>query len=326
MPASVEITGDLVISGTVDGVDIATEIGTLQADVITAQAAADLSVQVGDNVSDLVNDAGYEANAALASQAEAEAGTENTKTMTALRVAQAIAVLAAGLQNKYDGLAPPVSTNDDSEGFAVGSFWIDLTNDEAYRCVDATTNLAVWVKTTLQTSDLAAIALSGDSDDLIEGAVNLLLTVAERAKLAGIEAGATGDMTGTEIKAAYEAEADTNAFTDVHKARVDDLIGQTTGIVAFAGGGQASATALTTHFNFVDTVGSIGDSVKLPVGIAGATILVKNRTATSMDLFPQSGVQINSLGADVALAIPGGDCYTLFCISPTQWEVIGDAV
>lgn len=37
-----------------------------------------------------------EANAALASQAEAEAGTENTKTMTPLRVSQAIAALETG--------------------------------------------------------------------------------------------------------------------------------------------------------------------------------------------------------------------------------------
>lgn len=40
---------------------------------------------------------GAQVNVALASQAEAEAGTENTKTMTALRVAQAIAEQAGGL-------------------------------------------------------------------------------------------------------------------------------------------------------------------------------------------------------------------------------------
>jgi hypothetical protein len=308
LPADVEIVGDLTISGTVDGADVA---------AMAALAAS--ATQPGDNLSTLVNDI-------LASQAEAEAGSNNTKMMTPLRVAQAIAVLAAGLQNKLDAVSDPLPTNDDSEGYAVGSFWINVTTDQSWRCVDATTNVAVWVKTTLQTSDLAIVALSGDSDDLVEGTINLLLTAAERAKLAGVEAGATADQTGAEIKAAYEAEADTNAFTDAHKARVDDLIGQLTGITAFAGGGQASATVLTKHFNFVDTVGSIGDSVKLPVGTAGATIVVKNRTATSLDLFPQSGVQIDALGADVALAIPGGDVYTLFCISPTQWETIGDSV
>lgn len=46
-------------------------------------------------------------------------------------------------------------------------------------------------------------------------------TDAEQSKLAGIEAGATADQTGAEIKSAYEAEADTNAFTDAYKAILD---------------------------------------------------------------------------------------------------------
>lgn len=48
-------------------------------------------------------------------------------------------------------------------------------------------------------------------------------TDAEQTKLAGVEAGATADQTGAEIKTAYEAEADTNAFTDAYKAQLDDL-------------------------------------------------------------------------------------------------------
>jgi len=126
----------------------------------------------------------------LASQGEAEAGSDNTKWMSPLRVAQAIAVLAAGIQNKLDGVVAPTNTNDETEGYSAGSFWIDTVNNEAYRCVDPTTNLAVWVNTTLTTSELAAVALSGDSDDLTEGATKLLLTTAERSKLAAIEANA----------------------------------------------------------------------------------------------------------------------------------------
>jgi hypothetical protein len=49
----------------------------------------------------------------FASQAEAEAGVENTKAMTALRVAQAIAVLAAGTGDlKSDGTIPLVADWD----------------------------------------------------------------------------------------------------------------------------------------------------------------------------------------------------------------------
>jgi len=46
---------------------------------------------------------------------------------------------------------------------------------------------------------------------------------AEQTKLAGIEAAATVDQTNAEIKTAYEANADTNALTDAKKTKLDDL-------------------------------------------------------------------------------------------------------
>ena len=45
-------------------------------------------------------------------------------------------------------------------------------------------------------------------------------TDAEKAKLAAIEANATADQTGQEIKNAYEGQTDTNAFTDTEKSKL----------------------------------------------------------------------------------------------------------
>lgn len=302
--ADTEIVGNLTVSGTVNGADVAA----------TAALAAS-ATQPGDNLSTLVNDI-------LASQAEAEAGSNNTKIMTPLRVAQAIAILAAGIKNNYGDALAPTTTDDDTEGYVPGSYWIHtgVSPHEVYRCVNNTTNLAVWIKTTLSTDELATVAVSGDSDDLIEGSVNLLLTVAERGKLAAIESAATADQTGAEIKALYEAEANTNAFTDGYKAALDELSGLTLGITAFAGGGQASATLLTTRYNVVDTVASVGDSVKLPVTTGGKILIIKNNGTNSMDLFPQSGVSINKLTADVALAIPADSTVWIYSTSATQWH------
>ena len=70
----------------------------------------------------------------------------------------------------------------------------------------------------------ALIAINADNittnaDDIT---ANWIDTNANTSKLAGIEVGATADQTGAEIKAAYEAEADTNAYND---AAVSKLAG-----------------------------------------------------------------------------------------------------
>ncbi|HBU62454.1 MAG: hypothetical protein CMH91_01405 [Oceanicaulis sp.] len=59
-------------------------------------------------------------------------------------------------------------------------------------------------------------------------AVDGYMSKEDKAKLDGIEAGATADMTGDEIKAAYEGEADTNAFTDAEKSKLGGIEAQAT--------------------------------------------------------------------------------------------------
>jgi hypothetical protein len=68
-------------------------------------------------------------------------------------------------------------------------------------------------------SQTGAVVL--DADDIDDtSTTNKFATAAELSKLSGIEDGATADQTGAEIKAAYEAEADTNAFTDAEKSKL----------------------------------------------------------------------------------------------------------
>lgn len=51
-------------------------------------------------------------------------------------------------------------------------------------------------------------------------ATTAAFTTEQETKLSNIETAATADQTGAEIKALYEAESDTNAFTDAEKASV----------------------------------------------------------------------------------------------------------
>lgn len=93
------------------------------------------------------------------------------------------------------------------------------------------------------------------------------------------------------------------------------------GTVAHAGGGQASATVLLSISNNVSTVASPGDSVKLPVVTQiGQPYYIRNSGGgNSMNLYPQSGGQIDSLGTDNPLAIANGTAAIIIPFSSTQF-------
>ena len=60
-------------------------------------------------------------------------------------------------------------------------------------------------------------------NDVTSAGSGQIITSAERTKLNGIEAGATGDQTPAEIKTAYESNANTNAFTDADESTLDGI-------------------------------------------------------------------------------------------------------
>lgn len=93
-------------------------------------------------------------------------------------------------------------------------------------------------------------------------------------------------------------------------------------ITAYAGGGQANATALTASFNRVTTVASVGDSVKLPAATLGAQVTVFNKGSNSMDVFPATGDKVNALStnAGYGLATAHGAIFT--CMVTGTWDVI----
>jgi hypothetical protein len=74
----------------------------------------------------------------------------------------------------YAGTAAPGAGDDNADGYRVGSMWIDITNDESYRCVDDSTGAAVWIGTTLEASDLGSLALvtptgTGSTSNFLRG-------------------------------------------------------------------------------------------------------------------------------------------------------------
>ena len=234
----------------------------------------------------------------FSTQAEAEGGLDNTTTMTPLRVAQAIAVLAAGLQHNYAGSGPPTVTDDANLGYSAGSIWFDITADpdETYRCTDPTIGAAVWIKTSLTSDELATVAISGSSDDLIEGATQLLMTVTERSKLSGIENNATADQTDAEIETAYnnqvavvtQGEAEAGTLTTV-KRWTPERVKQA--IAALASGGMVW-TSYNTSQSVAAGTGSVFYGLAATVTATlpatpnvGDTLMIMNNDNNALDSY-----------------------------------------
>ena len=149
---------------------------------------------------------GAEKNAPLASQAEAQAGIENTKTMTALRVAEAIAALESVTSvNGLQGTVVLIS-DDIAEGFTNLYFTnaerAKLTGIEAGAQVNPT---------------------DAETKFQYENNVNTNeFNDAEKAKLASIDPNAR-NYTDAEIKVMYENNPDTNEFSDAEEQKLEDL-------------------------------------------------------------------------------------------------------
>jgi len=91
------------------------------------------------------------------------------------------------------------------------------------------TQIGSWTALSYPASDVLSVnGLTGtvtlDADDISDtSTTNKYTTAAEISKLSGIESGATADQTDTEIKTAYENNADTNAFTDAEQTKLSGI-------------------------------------------------------------------------------------------------------
>jgi hypothetical protein len=90
---------------------------------------------------------------------------------------------------------------------------------------------------------------------------------------------------------------------------------------ALAGGAQAG-TAITKAMVRFTTVVTAGDSAQLPPAIPGIHITLKNATANSMNVFPQTGESINALAANAAFAVATVKLAYFECIKTGVWEAV----
>lgn len=94
--------------------------------------------------------------------------------------------------------------------------------------------------------------------------------------------------------------------------------------VSAAGSTQGTATALSSDLNVTTTVAS-NTGVVLPTAVAGMVVVVVNKGANPLNLYPASGGQIDALGSNIALVIPVGGWVEVNASSTTQWYSTNNA-
>lgn len=91
-------------------------------------------------------------------------------------------------------------------------------------------------------------------------------------------------------------------------------------VTALSGGGQTGATPLTGMINSITTVAANGDSVMLPVSVAGMVVEVGNVGANYASVFPASGENIDGLAANASIALATGQSIFFTCAVAGTWK------
>lgn len=69
------------------------------------------------------------------------------------------------IQNNYSATSAPTPSDDSSGGYTPGSIWVDVTDDAAYLCVDASVSSAIWRDMASRATNYAAVADPTVNDD-----------------------------------------------------------------------------------------------------------------------------------------------------------------
>lgn len=226
-----------------------------------------------------------------------------------------------------------VAVNEDGDGMQLGPSILDLAAQAAAADADAAAAAA-------SAAQAAADAATADADATAAAAsaaaaaasvasvqiLSLAAAIGSTPTAAGMSIVPTGVLTpqpadstrGGFLTAAAQVIGGVKTFFD----RM--LITQGTGITAFAGGGQASATALTKQINDVTTVATADDSVKMPVATAGEVVTVVNSAAKNLAIYPQTGENFKGRSANTLYRLgPDQGSVQFVCHITGQWAPLG---
>ena len=92
--------------------------------------------------------------------------------------------------------------------------------------------------------------------------------------------------------------------------------------VIAAGTVQANATLITNNINIVTTV-PVNSGVKLPVAVAGYRIIIRNNTANTLRVYPNTGANINGGTSNVSVTLGNSSAVEYFCSTSAASNIGG---
>lgn len=87
-------------------------------------------------------------------------------------------------KHNFSATAAPTTGDDSGDGYDVGSFWFDVSNDDVYACVDATSTAAVWAQlngggsSTTVTTGITASTTQTQGQGALTSNINVIATCA----------------------------------------------------------------------------------------------------------------------------------------------------
>lgn len=86
-----------------------------------------------------------------------------------------------------------------------------------------------------------------------------------------------------------------------------------------AGTNAQGQGALTTDYNVITTAASNPSGVTLPTATAGRRIVIVNKGANAVNVYPATGATIDALASNAAISLPVGQLMEFNASSTTQW-------
>ena len=250
---NISLTGNITVSGTVDGRDVSTDgtkLDGIESNATADQTAAEIRTLVGNaNDSNVFTDADHSKLDNIEASATADQTASEIRTL--VENANDSNVFTDADHSKLNGIeagatgdqtnneirnAVEAATDSNTftdadhsklDGIEAGAT-ADQTNAEIRAAVEAASDSNVF--TDADHSKLNVIEAGATADQtaaeirvLIDDASDSnVFTDADHTKLNGIETGATADQTNAEIRAAVEAATDSNVFTDADHTKLNN--------------------------------------------------------------------------------------------------------